>query len=248
MMYRLLFLSFFIFMSVSLEAYSKRIILISFSTKERADSMMKELPALSPSLYTLAKKHNFEIKLKKSGKYYILIAEVFKDKKVLNTALKKIRKRFKGAYVSTYKYSSKKVPKVEKKVLKVEEKTTIKEILKQEVTFTAKKEVPKKEIAKDVVEVKVATPVEVPPVLIQKVVPEAIKIEPKIETIETKVKEILPKVSTEVLIKEVEKETIFDKILRIFQKNFEYSHIIILILAILVLRYYLKFKRIYDEY
>ena len=230
MMYRLLFLSFFIFMSVSLEAYSKRIILISFSTKERADSMMKELPALSPSLYTLAKKHNFEIKLKKSGKYYILIAEVFKDKKVLNTALKKIRKRFKGAYVSTYKYSSKKVPKVEKKVIKVEEKTTI------------------KEIAKDVVEVKVATPVEIPPVLIQKVVPEAIKVEPKIETIETKVKEILPKVSTEVLIKEVEKETIFDKILRIFQKNFEYSHIIILILAILVLRYYLEFKRIYDEY
>ena len=103
-MHKLLFILIVFLASISLEAYSKRIILISFSTKERADTTMASLPIKSPSLYALAKKHDFEIKLKKSGKYYIVIAEVFKSKEVLNSALKKIKKRFKGAYVSTYKY------------------------------------------------------------------------------------------------------------------------------------------------
>lgn len=60
--------------SISLEAYTKRVILVSFSTQERAETMMKKLPILSPSLYALAKKHNFNIRLKKSGKYYIIVA------------------------------------------------------------------------------------------------------------------------------------------------------------------------------
>ena len=90
----------FLFVSVSLEAGAKKIILASFNTEEKAQSMLRELPQRSPSIYALSKKYNFDLKTRKSGKYYILSAEVFYNEKTLNIVLKKTRRYFKGAYIS----------------------------------------------------------------------------------------------------------------------------------------------------
>lgn len=100
-MNKIIFLLFLTLFSITLEAYSKKIILASFTTQEKADSMMASLPQRSPSLYKLAKKYNFDIKMKKSGKYHILVAEVFTEKETLLVALKNIKRRYQGAYATT---------------------------------------------------------------------------------------------------------------------------------------------------
>ncbi|MDQ7059923.1 MAG: hypothetical protein Q9M43_01805 [Sulfurimonas sp.] len=115
-MQRILYLLLLTAFSFSLEAYSKKIILASFSTEQRADAMIASLPQRSPSLYKLSQKYDFDIKIRVSGKYYILVAEVFRDKKVLDTAFKSVKKRFKGSYITNYKEIE--TLKVEKKVEK----------------------------------------------------------------------------------------------------------------------------------
>ncbi|MFT5661507.1 MAG: hypothetical protein ACI9TV_002153 [Sulfurimonas sp.] len=218
----------FSFTSLSLHAYSKRIILISLSTQEGADAVIKELPTHSPTLYALALEYNFKIKLNKSGKYYIVSAEVFTDKKVLNIALKKIRKRFKGAYVGNYKYPKviKKIPVVKKKIpKKIEQK--VKE-LKKEIVIVEK--IPKK------IQVK----------KIQKVETKKVERTEKIE-----VKEVILEDEQEVLKQNIQtnkEDDSSNKIISIFITYFEWSYLVIFILAMIMLKYYIKFKRIYDEY
>ena len=138
-MKKLFLLLIFTFMVVSLEAYSKRIVLVSLSTQERADNLLKTFPSSNPSLYALAAKNNFGIKYKKQGKYYVVTAEVFTDEEVLNLALEQIRKVFKGAYVRRYTY-----PKIEPTIEKKPSIKIVKEIekpIKQKKVIEKKKEV-----------------------------------------------------------------------------------------------------------
>ena len=91
--------------------------------------MMATLSQRSPSLYKLAKKYNFDIKMKESGKYHILVAEVFIDKKILAIALKSMKRRYKGAYATDAE-----VPKITKKtIVNVVEKTIKKEVTEKKV-------------------------------------------------------------------------------------------------------------------
>ena len=50
------------------------------------------------------------------------------------------------------------------------------------------------------------------------------------------------------ITKEKNEETILEKILRIFTKYFEWTHLVGIIFGLILLHYYVKFKRIYDEY
>lgn len=228
-MHKLLFVFLILFISISLEAYAKRIIFISLSTQERADAMMKKLPASHPSLFALAKKHDFQIKLKDSGKYYILVAEVFTDEEVLNTALKEIRKSFKGAYASSYKY-----PKKEVKKLIPEVKAVIPEVKREALKPTV-------EIVQKPKQVFVQKEVEIQKVLEIKKQPEI-----KIESI----KEVVKKVEKVIVPKTVEKkeEKKEETTQTFLEKYFEWTYVILLILGLVIIRYYIKFKRIYDEY
>jgi len=206
--------------SISLEAYTKRVILVSFSTQERAETMMKKLPILSPSLYALAKKHNFNIRLKKSGKYYIIVAEVFENRGVLNEALKKIKKRFKGAYVSNYTYPKKeKIKEILEIVPKPKVLPKVQVVEKPKAVFVLKEPEVKREVLSIVVK----------------------EIEKKIEKVD---EIVVPKIIENKAQREAEKEDIVET----FLKYFEWSYIIIILLSFVGIRYYIKFKRIYDEY
>lgn len=233
----LFFIFFFILTSLSLEAYSKKIIMASFSTQERANKMMAELPTRSPTLYKLSKKYGFAIKMRESGKYYVLVAEVFTDRAVLNKALKSVRKIFKGSYVGNYKVV-KSVPKTAKPVL-------------------IKKEVPKLEEKFSV---------EVPPVVkeVKKVEDIEIKetsLEPKI--IQKKIKEeVKTLVISNVTVKENETSQIQEQFLKqvnrtleeikplllLAEEYFQWYYLVLLFLLSTFTFYYIKFKKIYDEY
>ena len=49
-------------------------------------------------------------------------------------------------------------------------------------------------------------------------------------------------------INDAHNETFLEKFIRVFQKNFEWSHLVIFVMGLILFRYYIKFKRIYDEY
>lgn len=205
---RLFLLLFFIFWSVNLSAYSKKIIMASFTTKERAQTMVNSLSTENSSLYKLSKEHKFAFNIRKSGKYYMLVAEIFTDKKVLKTSLKKIKKRFKGAYSNNYNPP------------KVSQTTEVKKVKKNvEVEKKVKKV---KSIDKNITK---KTPI---PVLEKKVKIEEVQ-EPKLEE------------KTQNIVN-------VNGLIDAFNKYFQWSYIVMLILAGVILNYYIKFKKIYDEY
>ena len=195
---RLFLLLFFIFWSVNLSAYSKKIIMASFTTKERAQTMVNSLSTENSSLYKLSKEHKFAFNIRKSGKYYMLVAEIFTDKKVLKTSLKKIKKRFKGAYSNNYNPP------------KVSQTTEVKKVKKV------------KSIDKNITK---KTPI---PVLEKKVKIEKVQ-EPKLEE------------KTQNIVN-------VNGLIDAFNKYFQWSYVVMLILAGVILNYYIKFKKIYDEY
>ena len=153
-----------IFLTISLSANQKKIIMMSFATKTRAQNSINALKK-DHFLYKLSKNYNFDFKARESGKYYILVAEVFHDRKTLNLVYKNIKKRYKGAYISNYtppvksparpKVKPQKKKKVQtlkpkKPILK---KHTIKKVHKAKVE-TPKIKTPKIKISKVKVEVK----------------------------------------------------------------------------------------------
>jgi hypothetical protein len=99
-MFRLLFLTIIIFSSLSLHAYQKKIVLESFTTQKRALIAKDSISKKSPELYDMSKEYDFEFSVKESGKYHILVAEVFRDKETILKAVKEARKVFKGAYIN----------------------------------------------------------------------------------------------------------------------------------------------------
>jgi hypothetical protein len=204
---------FFIFSLTSLDAYSKKIIMISFSSKTKAQLMMKSLKKKNPSLFKLSKKYKFSIKMRRSGKYYILVAEPFKDKKILKKALKSIRKDFKSAYVNNYtevKKTATKVVENKKPILK----KTLESIEKNSVVKTTKVLKEKKE---------------------------QVVVEKSKKQLETKSKEPLGNSL-------LEAQRIEQLVMDNFKKYFHWSYIVILIFLGVLIHYYIKFKRIYDEY
>ena len=217
-----------IVLTASLEAYSKKVILGTFSTELRAQNQMEQVLETSPIISSLSKKHNFDVKVRKSGLYYIIVAEVFYDRDVLNVFLKESRKTFDGLYVSNHTVSKTEVKVSEKKVLD-----------KKPVKVQEKKVKIKKEVIK-------VTPLE-------EKKPEIKKLEVKKEI--SKPKE---KISNEkpVLQNPIKKEQVklteaTSTDLNFFQKHFKWSYLVILInliVPIALIIYYIKFKRIYNKY
>ena len=214
----------FIVLTSSLQAYSKKIVMATFSNKENATKMIESLPEVAPSVYKLSKKHKFIFKTRKSGKYYILIAEKFTDKKVLNTTLKKIKRAFKGAYSNNY--------------------TPPKELEKPKAVKPKKVIVVKKEKIKQAIVKKVVKKEKTPKAIVKKVVkPEKIELVKK-ENIAEKpiVKKVIP------VKKEPKNNSQLETAKQIFADYFQWWYAVLLIIAGVLTYYYIKFKKIYDEY
>jgi sulfur relay (sulfurtransferase) complex TusBCD TusD component (DsrE family) len=103
-MKKVVLLVFALLMFTSLHAYTKKIIFASFSNMENAEKSFKTFQesSLFQKLEALAKKNNFEIHTRESGKYTIVVAEPFYSKEVLEQAYVIAKQMYKSAYINKY--------------------------------------------------------------------------------------------------------------------------------------------------
>jgi len=143
---------FFILLAVflltsSLQAYSKKIVIGAFSSEKNANKLLNKLPSEIAEYKELKKifdKNGASVKVHHTGKYYLLLVEVFSNKATLKKSLKIIKKKFKHAYIANATLKKEVVQK-DKKIAKVVEKVKInkKEIKKIQEVPKIKKELPK---------------------------------------------------------------------------------------------------------
>ncbi len=200
--------------------------------------MIKRIPQNSPSIYKLSKKYNFSFSVKKLGKHYLVLAGVFHNRKEIVIVLKKVRKGYPGAYPAIATKIKKEVvvkkikPTIKKVAVKKNKPIIIavdKNISKIVVKKTQLKDKTKDIIVKEKVDIKLQIEkVEITKknTVVIKELKSIVKEEPKIE-----------KKKVESKIKEVESES-----------SFHWSYIALLILFGIFIYYFIKFKRIYDEY
>lgn len=234
-MIKLLFILSFLFLSVTLNAYSKKIIFATYSTEDRALRMMKSLPKIIPNMNELSKQHDFKFKARASGKYFILVAEVFKDEKSLRAVYKVVKKNFSDAHISNYtppQTNSKKIEKKIEKKVKQKEKVVVKKI--EKVKEIKKEEAKKEELKK---------PTEIIKQDEQNKTKELnttfqlVKTQPKVELVEVKKESLSTTTSNPVLM-----------LVGFFREFFHWSYIVIILLIGVGVHYYSKYKRMDDVF
>ena len=208
-------------LSSSAWGYSKKIIFSSFTTKQSAEKSLSRFLKSSKSskLNSLAQKNNFEVHIRQSGKYYIIVAEPLRDKTLLLKTLKVVKKSYKQAYPNNYTAPER-------------EKTQELNVSKEKVVVA----VVEKETREE------AKAVEIPlhPVVESKTVDTNItdvNITKQESVVEVAESNISVKKEIETLYKE-------DKIdLELILK-----WVLLFVILSVMIFYFIKFKRIYDEY
>ena len=104
-----------IFFSSTLNAeYIRSIRIGTYPNKIIADnslSKIDEFIQLHENIETLAKRSDFIFKVRESGKYFVIVAEPFTEKKILQEVLDTLRLEYEGIYVTKLKNMPKKVQK-----------------------------------------------------------------------------------------------------------------------------------------
>lgn len=224
----------FIILNSSLQAYSKKIILSTFSTQEKAQKRLKSFEKSGrkySELIKLAKKNSFKIYVRESGKYHIIVVEPILNKNVLNKAIKIAKLNFKHAYANSYTPPT------------IEDKHKSKDVQKKSMPIAIEKEAIELNTSKEISttlkeEVALQHPV------VQDVGMDVNKTEqePMIRLSEEKNTTIVESKEILELVEEVVKES----------KELDIGMILKWILFLVIIStasyYFIKFKRIYDEY
>lgn len=106
--------------STYLCAYSKKILIASFLSEENANRAFQQIKKKlnsNPKISSL-EKSGVILHKRKSGKYYIIALEPFKNISTLYKALRVVKKEYKGAYYNDFKSKKEKVsdPKIDIKL------------------------------------------------------------------------------------------------------------------------------------
>jgi len=93
----------------SLHAYSKKIIFSAFSNMENAQRSLQGFKETNSykEIESLAKANNFIVHARISGRYYIVVAEPFYSKDVAKKAFRLGKKEYRNAYMNTYEAPTK---------------------------------------------------------------------------------------------------------------------------------------------
>ena len=139
------------FLTVNLNAEYLRTIRIGSLTSEAKTkweiNKLNKYIQKQNNIVALQKRWKFDFKYRKSGKYYIIVAEPFRDKVVVQSVLDTLRKKYPDAYAARMKVIPKKtVPQVkkiieevvlEKKIvpieIEVEEEVVVETVLEKEI-------------------------------------------------------------------------------------------------------------------
>ena len=222
-MKKILFFTLLIALTSSLQAYSKKIIFATFTSNKNAQKSLKSFQKTSEykKLSKLSIDNSFQVYVRASGNYFIVVAEPFYDRKIAVQAYKLIKIKYENLYANIYTPPEKQLNNEVEKPLHVEKKI---------VKVAVKKELIKKKVDTEV----------------QK--PETLHVEKKI--IKTVVKKELPKKSVEVKIQktEVQEESLIKTMGFAMDILDILKYLAITLLFGTLTYYFIKFKRIYDEY
>jgi len=217
-------------LSSSAWGYSKKIIFSSFSAKQSAEKSLSRFlkSTKSAKLNSLAKKNNFEVYIRQSGKYYIIVAEPIRDKKLLLKTLKIVKKSYKQAYANNYT-----PPEIVEKIPKevVVKKTQELNVSEEKVIIAVEEK--KTEEVKEV-EVPLHPVVETKTMDINTTDVNMTKQESVVETLESNIS----------VKKEIETLYTEDKP----DLGLIFKWVLLFVVLSVMIFYFIKFKRIYDEY
>ncbi len=222
---------FLLLTSSTLSAYSKKIIFSAFSNEKNANTSLEDFKKTSQftRLNQLSRENNFKVYVRDSGKYFVVVAEPIYNKKVGIESFNLVKSNYKSAYTRVYEklFLEKKV--VEKKIIetKIVKVVEIKKIIEK-----------KEELKKDINETILPVTSIVKEINSTK---EIVK-EVKKEILEIKNQEVKVETSPEKMIvyKKVD-----DKIIDVWSVV---RYVVIFFFLFVVTFYYIKFKRLYEEY
>lgn len=216
-----------------LHGYSKKIVLGTYSKEINAKKEFDKLHSIIPEyaeLQKIAKENDLKIHVRPFGKYYIVVVEPIRDRKVLYTSLNIIKKGFKKAFVSDAPV--------------IEEENTLKEDVKAE----QKKEMPLKESEEAVIEVKEEHNISKETNIIEK--EQVLESTADKKSSESNLSLTKPPVlkTNKSELSEKTKECITPGVLDRTLNYFSWSYLIFAVLLGLIIYYISKFKKIYDQY
>lgn len=224
-------------LSSSLYGYSKKIIFSAFSNMQNAQRSLQGFKETNSyqKLDALAKANDFTIHARVSGRYYIVVAEPFFSESTAQEAFRIGKKEYRNAYMNTYEPPEepkkklvkepliKKVPEIKKpdKPVKIDkEESVVVQEIKKSIKIQKPQEIKNIEKNETKVVVKELKTVETEKTEIEKIVEEHNKTNNSLE----KTKEFA--------------FNILDILLYLF---------LAIILGVIIF-YFIKFKRVYDEY
>ena len=220
-------------LSSSAWGYSKKIIFSSFTTKQSAEKSLSRFlkSAKSTKLNSLAQENNFEVHIRQSGKYYIIVAEPLTDKTLLLKTLKIVKKSYKQAYPNNYTPP----------VVEVVEEEVLKEVVvakTQELNVSEEKVV----VAVEEKQIEKVKEVEVPlhPVVEQKTVDTNTT-----DVNRTKQESVAEIVESNISVKKVIETPYTENTIDL---ELILKWLLLFVILSVMIFYFIKFKRIYDEY
>ena len=216
-MKKVLFLSFLFVAVTSLEAYSKKIIFATFSNEQNAQKSLNSFEKTESyeKLKKLSLKHDFKIYTRASGRFYIVVAEPFFQRKTAVKAYKIIKQKYKNLYANIYTPPETQQVDSNKSLLKDNKKEKVVKVEEKDTKILKVAKVPVKSIQITTLEKK------------------------KAETLEVKA------VEEEIIVKEKSLEKTVDFAMDILDILLYLS--VVIFLGVIIY-YYIKLKRIYDEY
>jgi len=222
-----MFLAFmFLLITSHLNAYSKKIVFCAFSQESSAKESLEEFKKSSDykEFNEIAVVNKIELFYKKSGKYFVIVAEPIFDLRVGIKAFNLVKKRYKSAYTMSYT-----PPVVVKKKEELKEVETIK--VKEPLQVAEPKRVIKKYLEKNST--------------LEQNLEDSVRIE--IEKNDTIVENKAVKKSLPLTIKDEPLELVKEK-KELIDVWAVIRYTITFFFLFVGTFYYFKFKRLYDEY
>ncbi len=218
-------------LSDSLLAYSKKIIFSSFETQQKAQKYFDAFESKGKkydALLKLAKEKDFKVYVRKSGRYHIIVAEPFTDKNTLYRVMKIAKMNFTHPYVNKYS-SPKKVQAIQEKPVKIE--PVVIEKIDENVTNESN-----------------ATKINKRSLEFQEIVVKRPIIE-ELESNET-IQELKPPVTQERVLESnaTESQVVAPQESQELDLWMLFKWLLLFVVVGTMIFYFIKFKRIYDEY
>lgn len=243
----------YIFLASSLlQGYSKKIVLGTFANKANADRQYEKLNLIIPQyklLQELAEVNGFDVHVRPFGKYHIVVVEPIKNSGVLNESLQIVRGGFKKALVSDTEPAT---PSKLKQEPRAELPQPVKDVKKE---FPKAILEPKKELPMPILEMKkedVATTENMPAAIPSVEMKDLGQKQPPQNNLKEEIKELsgqkAPLPTEKGALKGTEENCPPPTLGEVISEYFNWTYLLFIIILAVGAYYFLKLKKVYDQY